>query len=143
MQVAYDRARVPEARAALRSILRDEVRHARIGWAHLGSEPERNTGLSMAELSLAIPRMLAGAVRQELFSPGPDPRDAEALASHGELSECVRLEILESSLRDVIGPGLACAGVDTGPMWAWVGRMRAAGFRGKEPEPVAAAARSA
>lgn len=124
MQVAHEHARVPEARAALRSILRDEVQHSRIGWAHLGTERQRGTGLGPRELSLAIPRMLAGAVREELFSPGPDPRDAEALARHGELSEALRLEIFESCLRDVIGPGLEAAGIDTGPMRGWARRMR-------------------
>ena len=65
MHVAYTRARVPYVREAIREILRDEIWHSRLGWAHLHAARADGQG---AFLSLALPRMLAGAVRMELFS---------------------------------------------------------------------------
>jgi hypothetical protein len=129
MKVSRDRASVPEAREALRTILRDEVGHARIGWAHLAHEVARRRGGFLGEM---LPRMLAGAVKDELFSPGPAHPDEAMLETHGELSERLRLELFESALRDVIAPGLEGFGVDTRPLWSWVKSKRARGRLSKE-----------
>lgn len=126
MRVCHAEAREPGARAALRLILRDEVHHSRIGWAHLAHERARGRG---AFLAAEIPRMLAGAVREELFSPLPAGAHEAALRHHGELPEVVRLSIFEAAARDVIAPGLELLGVDTGPMWRWVEQARRSGFR--------------
>ncbi len=126
MKVAFDSARVPEARAALRAILRDEIRHSRIGWAHLAAERAQGRGDHLSEL---LPRMLAGAVREELFAPGPESPDAASLREHGELPESIRLEILEASLRDIILPGLETFSIDTRPTREWIERMHSAGQR--------------
>lgn len=125
MRVSHSEAREPGARAALRAILRDEIHHSRIGWAHLAHERAQGRG---GFLSGEIPRMLAGAVREELFSPFPAGEHADALRAHGELPEPVRLAIFEAAVRDVIAPGLEALGVDTGPMWSWVDGARASGF---------------
>jgi hypothetical protein len=129
MKVARDRASVPEAREALRTILRDEVGHARIGWAHLAHEASRRRCGFLDEM---LPRMLAGAIRDELFSPGPAHPDEVALERHGELAERVRLEIFESALRDIIAPGLEGFGVDTRPLWRFVEKRRTKGKVSKE-----------
>jgi len=126
MKVAFDAARVPEVRAALRAILRDEIGHARIGWAHLAAERARGRGELIAAL---VPRMLAGAIREELFSPGPESSDAASLRDHGELPESIRLSIFEAAARDVIVPGLEELGIDTRPMREWMQRMKSAGDR--------------
>ena len=122
MKVCGDAARVPEARVALRAIMRDEVRHSKIGWAHLCHE--RSHAGFIAEL---VPSMLAGAVREELFAPAPKHACANVLRDHGELSESERIEVFDSSVRDVIAPGLKAYGVDTRPLWEWVCHMRAGG----------------
>lgn len=126
MRVSHSAAREPGARAALRTILRDEIHHSRIGWAHLAHERARERGDFLAA---EIPRMLAGAVREELFSPSPAGEHEAALREHGELPEPVRLAIFEAAARDVIAPGLEALGLDTGPMWRWVEGARRSRFR--------------
>jgi hypothetical protein len=118
MHVAYLRARVPYAREAIREILKDEVWHSRMGWAHLHAARAQGRG---AFLSAALPRMLAGAVRVELFADSAAEADeAELLADHGELSPATRIEIFESAARDVLLPGLEELGIDTGPARSWI-----------------------
>lgn len=126
MRVAHATAQEPGVRAALRTILKDEVHHARIGWAHLAHERRQGRGDFLAR---EIPRMLGGAIREELFSPEPAGEHAQALAAHGELSEAVRLEIFEAAARDVIAPGLSACGIDTEPMWRFIEAARKSGFR--------------
>jgi hypothetical protein len=121
MTVSLERARVPEVRAALRAILSDEVRHARLGWAHLAAERARGNGQFLGE---RLPSMLAGAVQAELFSPRPTGSDASALERHGELSEATRLAIFEQTAEHVLVPGFARLGVEVGPMRAWIAHMR-------------------
>jgi hypothetical protein len=121
MKVAFDRARVPEVRDALRSILKDEVQHARLGWAHLAWEHGRG-GTSF--LGAALPSMLAGAVQAELFSPSSRPVDGAALEAHGELSEAQRLAIFEAASEHVLVPGFEQHGIDTAPMRAWISRTK-------------------
>ena len=122
MKVAYERARVAEVREALRAILRDEVGHARLGWTHLAAERARGRGGFIAE---KLPAMVAGAVREELFSPAEPHADAGALERHGELSERDRLAILEHTARDVLVPGFEALGIATDALRAWLARRRA------------------
>jgi hypothetical protein len=117
MTVALERARVPAVRSVLREILRDEVRHARVGWAHLAAEVGLGRGRFIAD---ALPRMLEGAVREELFSPAPPHRESAALELHGELPETERLRIFEQTAAHVLEPGLALHGIDTGPLRRWI-----------------------
>ncbi len=121
MQVSLERARVRDVRAALRAILSDEVRHARLGWAHLAWERARGGGDFIAE---KLPSMLAGAVQAELFSPASAPPDASVLESHGELPEVQRLAIFEQTAEHVLVPGFERHGIDTGPMRAWIRSAR-------------------
>lgn len=121
MKVALERARVEAVRPVLREILRDEVRHARLGWAHLAAERSRGRGEFIAA---ALPHMLAGAVREELFSPAPSHRQSAALELHGELQERDRLTIFEHTAGEVLAPGFALHGIDTAPMQRWIRRMR-------------------
>jgi hypothetical protein len=117
MHVAYLRARVPYAREAIREILKDEVWHSRMGWAHLHAARAQARG---GFLSAALPRMLAGAVRVELFADSAEADESELLADHGELPATTRIEVFESAARDVLLPGLEELGIDTGPARAWI-----------------------
>jgi hypothetical protein len=121
MKVALDRACVPEVRDALRAILRDEVQHARLGWAHLAWERSRGGASFVAE---RLPAMLSGAVQKELFSPNPAPAESVALERHGELPEAQRLAIFEATAAQVLVPGFEHHGIDTAPMRAWISRMK-------------------
>ena len=128
MMLSYERARDPDVRAALRVILRDEVSHSRMGWMHLAAERAEGRGAFIAK---ALPFMLAGTVRAELFLRGLPSDDARELrlGDHGELSESIRLEIFEHTLEDVIYPGLEAVHVDTRAARAWVASMRTTSLR--------------
>jgi hypothetical protein len=117
MKVALDHARAGEVRDALRAILRDEVQHARLGWAHLAWARARGETRFVAA---ALPRMLAGAVQEELFSPSARAVDGAELEAHGELAEAQRLAIFSATAAHVLAPGFEQHGIDTGPMRAWI-----------------------
>ncbi len=123
MMVSLQRATEPIVRAAVREILADEIQHARLGWAHLAAERERGNALDIAA---ALPAMLAGTVREELFAP-PDAQFLDdSLAGHGELPRAMRLEIFDRTLRDVVFPGLERLAIDTTAGREWVETRRRA-----------------
>jgi hypothetical protein len=111
-----NRATDPRILRIVRRLLKDEVVHGKFGWAHLAAERQRGGG---AFLSSLIPKMLARSVEDELFSSGPDPVDAEAIA-HGEVPRTERLEIFVSGLREVIFPGFEMFGLDMAPAKEWL-----------------------
>jgi hypothetical protein len=129
MMLSYERAHDPDVRAALRVILRDEVSHSRMGWMHLAAERAQGHGAFIAK---ALPYMLAGTVRDELFAHAHVAQDdarASRLADHGELAASIRLEIFAHTLEDVVYPGLEALRIDTRPARAWVASMRATSLR--------------
>jgi hypothetical protein len=110
-------------RRVLRELAEDEVRHARLGWAHLASERERG---ETAFLGPLVPAMLEGSVAPDLFAPGSPERDDERLVDHGVLPRSVQREVFTRTLEEVIFPGLASNGVDVAPARAWLEARRAA-----------------
>jgi hypothetical protein len=132
MTETWHRARVPAVRAAVRAILRDEVAHSRLGWAHLAAERARGNGGFIADF---LPSMLAGAATEELFTPGESGPESARLVAHGELPLSTRVELFRATLRDVVFPGMAALGVDTNSGRSW---LRAVDVR--LPEAIAAIA---
>jgi len=125
MSVTLKLATAPPIRAAVRAILRDEVWHARLGWAHLAHERAHGRGDCLGE---ALPRMLRGTVEEELFdAEGPADAGTPALVAHGELPRPLRLEIFATALRDVVFPGLENSGVPTVAGREWLRRSLEAG----------------
>jgi hypothetical protein len=119
LTVIVERATVPLIREASRRILRDEVHHARLGWAHLSSEAGQGRA---GFLPRWLPAMLDAAIEDSLLRPSPADPAEEALAAHGNLSRATRLELVQAALRDVLCPGLESMGVDAGPGRAWLER---------------------
>ncbi len=111
----------PEGRVreVLSEILKDEVQHARLGWAHLASERSRGPGRFLAE---ALPRMLEDTASSEVFQVGePDAADvAEALRGMGALPRTERRARLAETLEQVVFPGLESLGVDASGGRAWL-----------------------
>jgi hypothetical protein len=97
-------------RAAVRTILADEVQHSRLGWRFLATHPLDET--QRRGLAIYLPVMLRGAVRDELFRPQPEIGDVETLRRHGTLSIAERQAAFLLAMREVLLPGLAAAGVD-------------------------------
>jgi hypothetical protein len=113
-------AREPRLRAVLRELVRDEVHHARLGWACLAHAQGWN-----AFLAPLVPGMLAGAAPAGLFSPGEPTSEDPALLEHGVLPHALKREVFVRTLEEVIFPGLASLGVDPAPGEAWLERQRA------------------
>jgi hypothetical protein len=132
MTETWRAARVPAVRAAVHVILRDEVAHSRLGWAHLAAERARGNGAFIAD---ALPSMLAGAATEELFTPGESGPESARLVAHGELPLSTRVELFRATLRDVVFPGMEALGVDTGAGRSW---LRAVDVRLREATAVTA-----
>jgi len=107
----------PPLRPVLRELARDEVRHARLGWACLAHASGRGES---AFLSPLVPAMLAGAAPPDLFEDVGGERDDPALLHHGVLPHRLKREVFVETLTQVIAPGLASLGVDPAPARAWL-----------------------
>ncbi len=121
------RAQAVEGRVrdVVHEVLRDEVDHARLGWAHLAAEASR---ARVDWLAPHLPSMLAATVHEELFAePSGDDGVAQVVAGLGGLTRRQRRSVFLGSMEEVVLPGLRRFGVDTGPAAGWLrGRMAAA-----------------
>lgn len=107
----------PEVREVLHSISRDEVVHARMGWAHLSRESAAG---QVAFLGPLIPGMLAGTVDDGLFGAPPPDEDPEGLLRLGVLPLGKKREVFLGTLEQVVFPGLERFGVDPEPGRRWL-----------------------
>lgn len=110
--------RTPDVRAVVQEILRDEVAHGRIGWAHLAAERRKARGAWLHEHLVG---MLTTGIPDDLFAPDIEDEDPEMLA-HGELSRARRAAVFRETLTEVIFPGLEGFGVDASSGRAWLAR---------------------
>jgi hypothetical protein len=108
-------------RAVLRELARDEVRHARLGWACLAHAAGRGES---GFLSPLVPFMLAGAAPSDLFADVEPAREDPGLLEHGVLPHAMKREVFVRTLEEVVFPGLAGLGVDPAPSRAWLARER-------------------
>lgn len=103
----WNAATAPTAIAANRHHLRDEIDHARLGWAHLGSAaisaPLRQTLRSWA------PKLLAVNVAQWKKPDAHLP--PEGIPAHGHLASAENDEVIDAAVRDVVVPGFAHVGL--------------------------------
>jgi hypothetical protein len=108
LEAAVAQAKSPLVRAALSTILGDEVVHARAGWAHLASP------YVTPEMKRALPRWLhrlhAAKLRELVEDDAPLP--GEDFAAHGMLSRQRSREVVHATLVDVIFPGFRRAEID-------------------------------
>lgn len=117
LTATLDRVRDPAVERTCREVLRDEVNHARIGWAHLAGERFRGRCDFLGSL---MPRILSGSVSEEIDRPRDPSPDAEALAAVGLLARTERIDLFRATLRDVVFPGLEANGVSADAGRAWV-----------------------
>lgn len=113
----------PVVRENMHRILRDEVDHARLGWAHLAAERERGVG---DVIGAHLPAMLAGTVAAEvLFSAEAEDPAQDALSGLGALARGESRRIFSETMRLVVFPGLRRFGVETARAEAWLGEHEA------------------
>jgi hypothetical protein len=115
LEAALTQAKSPLARAALATILSDEVVHARAGWAHLASP------YVTAEMRRSLPRWLhhLHAVKLRELVEDDAPLPGEDFAEHGMLSRRRSREVVHATLVDVMFPGFRRAGIDTSLVEEW------------------------
>jgi len=116
LELCFAGARVPLVREGIRQILEDEIRHARVGWAYLGSgcfgEDERRL---VSAWLLPILREQWTHWREHIGSLA-----REDLAEHGCPSPVAIEQASFESMRTLVLPGFARAGVDVVPARQWV-----------------------
>jgi hypothetical protein len=105
----------------LREFAKDEVTHARMGWAILTSHRERD---DLSFLAKWIPWMLR-TTAGDSFKPKQKGPEESALVEHGVLPYSLRREVFIKTLDDVIFPGLDALGVDAAPSREWLATMTA------------------
>ncbi len=115
LEASIAQAESPLVRAALTTILSDEVDHARVGWAHLASpwvtpEMRRDLPSWLQWLHEANSHDLLG-------DDAPLPR--EKYPAHGMLSRRRAREVTYATLVDVILPGYRRAGIDPSATEEW------------------------
>jgi hypothetical protein len=117
LEAGLAQAKSPLARAALATILADEIDHARAGWAHLAS------AYVTAEMKRALPawlhRLHAVKLRELVEDDAPLP--GEDFAAHGMLSRRRSREVVHATLVDVMLPGFRRAGIDPSLVEQWAG----------------------
>ncbi len=92
----------PEARETLRAIVKDEVRHSRLGWAHLAHEAGRR---SVAWLTPHVDAMIRSARAAETPEPGPD------LRAYGILDGPTVAQICDATVDETIRAGFTLHGI--------------------------------
>ena len=108
----------PEVREVLHVIARDEVDHARLGWAHLASV---QTSLDLAFLGRWVPVILSGTVSDTLFQPAKsEALESPGLLRFGVLPHGQKRQVFARMLREVVFPGLSHFGVDVAPAQTWL-----------------------
>jgi hypothetical protein len=103
------RATDADVRATLNEILRDEVDHARLGWAHLAAVSR--TG-DPGWLAPHVPGMLHAALGGQV-PQGETSATEPDLSGYGLLPRARVLDVVRAVSADVLFPGLERFGVDT------------------------------
>jgi hypothetical protein len=102
----------PMARAAVESLLEDEVDHGRVGWGYLAERAQEGRG-SLAVLSAALPPMLERTFARVLDAASRASDDDDpALERLAHLGPRAGGDVYRAALRDVIFPGFAALGVE-------------------------------
>jgi hypothetical protein len=113
LTTAHRGATSPLARAALNELLRDEIDHARLGWAYLSTlSAQRRASISDWLLPLTVANL-----REWRTSAASH---TEAHEAHGvPRAEAVRAA-LDEVVREVLVPGFARAGLDVRGLERWI-----------------------
>jgi hypothetical protein len=116
LELCFAGACAPQVRGGIHQVLQDEIKHARVGWAHLGSgdmgESERRL---VSTWLLPILRVQWAHWRAHIASlPRGD------LVEHGCPSPAAIEEASLESMRALVLPGFARAGVDVVAARRWL-----------------------
>lgn len=99
------RAESSLVRSTAQHILRDEIRHSRVGWAHLAAEAARG---DVSWLAPYVPTMLREALHSDV---APATTTTHSLTGWGVLDRQTVSAITRATVEHVIAPGFARYGV--------------------------------
>lgn len=94
---------------ANREHLKDEIDHARLGWAHLASE-HVDADLR-ARIAQRVPKMIEVNVAE--WKKPDEFLPAAGIREHGHLSRAENDAVIDAAVRDVVVPGFALLGMIT------------------------------
>jgi hypothetical protein len=110
-------ARAEAARRVLKSLLADEVRHARIGWAVLASPRlDRQDRELIANFMPALLDVCVGTWLADNQTDYPD----DLPLGHGCIHHAAIARSVDGALTDVIIPGLEHVAIDVAPAKRWL-----------------------
>jgi hypothetical protein len=117
---SWQQSKDEATRAALHTLLADEVEHSRIGWAYLASQLEGRD-----EIALRLPIMLGAAIHEAgsdepFLAARTPPAESPALVAHGLLGQAALRAVFLEAMNDVVLPGLDLCGVATGAARTWL-----------------------
>jgi len=115
-----ERATDALVRRTMHEILRDEVQHSRLGWAHLAGEHACG---ARDVVGAHLPAMLRATVREELFTEEGEHPQHEVLSGLGALNRRDRIDVFVATMTSVVFPGLERFGVDTSHGHRWLEAM--------------------
>jgi hypothetical protein len=121
-----DAAQDPRLKSVLQELTRDEVQHARLGWAYLAWAQSR---MDLHFLEPLLPGMISGSAGPEIFTDGPTESEDERLLRVGVIPRSRRRRLYLETLQSVVLPGFEAHGLNTGPVRAWLATQ-------PEPAPV-------
>jgi len=117
----HARATNPVVRAALESLLEDEIDHGKVGWAYLASRARSGQLEGLApRLPELLERTIGRAIR-EAQAPEADDPEMEAF---GYVGKTTSLGVFRRALGEVIVPGLETLGVDLEPSRACLSALQ-------------------
>jgi hypothetical protein len=112
-----ERSRDPTCEQTLRSILRDEVQHSRLGWAFLAEEHQR--GLRDC-VGAHLPALLDATLGKLFFTAAEKTTPPPELEGMGFLALSTRQRVVRETLQHVVFAGLEHFGVDTASGRRWL-----------------------
>jgi len=115
LELSLSGTTAPFVREAIREILEDEIRHARIGWAYLGS-PDVGPAERRLVSAWLLPMLRAQwQAWREQIATLPEGEQVE----HGCPSGAAIERAARASIAELVLPGFERAGVDAGKAWEW------------------------
>lgn len=113
----YGSSHTNTTRNVIYQILKDEVKHSQIGWAHLSFEESKR---DCRFLENYLDEMLEFSVKDELFLPPPgDPKDTDSF-DYGVMPVALRLDQFKETMIQVVFPGFEKFGLNTSKARKWL-----------------------
>ncbi|HYQ02375.1 MAG TPA: diiron oxygenase [Polyangiaceae bacterium] len=119
LAACLEQARTETVSTALRHIIEDEVRHARIGWAVLASD--KLSDADRRVISNTLPSLMEICVSAWLAETAYDVEHA-IVPGQGSLCQTELHTLVEDALGNVVIPGLSHVRLDPAPTQAWFAR---------------------